>query len=145
MNFILKCLLSSMMFIASTIYAESIELKENTMSQQANIQINAQSFALMFADNAAAQALQQLLPLQLKMQDHLQNEKFATLPQTLPNEDQAVRQIEAGDVMLYQGNILVIFYESFETPYRYTRIGKIAHPAALKAALGSSEVVVKIE
>ena len=45
------------------------------------------------------------------------NEKVGPLPQALPANDEAVGHIEAGDILLWQGDSLVIFYESFATPY----------------------------
>lgn len=36
-----------------------------------------------------------------------------------------VKNIQKGDVMLYENNCLVIFYKSFTTSYEYTKIGHI--------------------
>ena len=38
---------------------------------------------------------------------------------------QLVGQIQKGDVMLFGSDCLVIFYDSFETEFRYTKIGHI--------------------
>lgn len=70
------------------------------------------------------------------MSDFNRNEKVATLPQTLTAADTVVKRIEAGDILLWQGNSIVVSYESFDTPYHYTRIGKITDAAGLKAAVG---------
>ena len=67
------------------------------------------------------------------------------LPQTLPTNDEAVGCIEAGDILLWQGDNLVIFYESFATPYRYTRLGKIDNVANLKSTVGTGNVSARLE
>jgi hypothetical protein len=105
-----------------------------------NITLNGQTFTATLADTPAADALQQL-PLTLNLRDYNRNEKVGPLPQTLPANDEAVGYIEAGDILLWQGDSLVIFYESFATPYRYTRLGKIDNVANLKSAVGAGECV----
>lgn len=122
--------------------------EENTMTQNPNRQsvrllVNGQTFDITLEENPTAQAFVQLLPLDLSMQDHLNNEKYAALPKALPADDKRAGRIEAGDVMLFQGNTLVVFYESFDSSYRYTKIGKIKNPNALKQALGKNDVQVK--
>lgn len=104
------------------------------------IDINGKRFTLQPADTAAAAELRKLLPLSLNMADYLQNEKHAELPRRLPAADKAAGRIEAGDVMLWQGQTIVVFYESFDSSYRYTRLGRIANPAGLKEAVGKGNV-----
>ncbi|MGK8252239.1 cyclophilin-like fold protein [Moraxella lacunata] len=113
-------------------------------AQTVKLTINNQAFDVALEDNPTAQAFTELFPLQLSMQDHLGNEKFATLPKALPNNDKLVGQIHVGDVMLYQGDTLVIFYESFYSDYRYTRIGKVIQTDGLNQALGRDRVDVQI-
>lgn len=108
-----------------------------------HIDINGKRFTLQPADTAAAAGLRQLLPLTLNMADHLQNEKHAELPRRLPAADKAAGRIEAGDVMLWQGQTIVVFYESFDSSYRYTRLGRIANPAGLKEAVGQGSVEMR--
>ncbi|MCI1068355.1 cyclophilin-like fold protein [Actinobacillus pleuropneumoniae] len=109
------------------------------------ITIGQQIFEAELADTEAARQLTELLPLTLEMQDHLRNEKFAELPQNLTAYDQAVGSIQTGDILLWQGNTLVIFYERFDTPYHYTNIGKIHNVKGLKEALGKGSIKVSFE
>lgn len=108
-----------------------------------SLSINNQVFDLQLENNPTATAFANLLPLDLTMSDHLNNEKFATLPNALPTNDKTAGQIHAGDVMLYQGDTVVIFYESFHSNYRYTKIGRISNADALKQTLGRGDVQVK--
>ena len=109
------------------------------------ITINGRHFATTLADTPAADALQQQLPLTLNLRDYNRNEKIGQLPQALPANDEAVGRIEAGDILLWQGSSLVIFYESFATPYRYTRLGKIDNVANLKSAVGTGNASARLE
>ena len=93
-------------------------------------------FAVALEDNPTARALAQMLPLTLDMPDLNDNEKHARLPQGLPTDPVRPGTIQAGDVMLYGSDTLVVFYKTFPSSYRYTRIGRIAQPEGLAQALG---------
>ncbi len=108
------------------------------------ITIGEASFTAELAGNATSDALQTLLPLTLSMDDHLRNEKHAQLPKPLPTDSHAPHQIQAGDVMLWGNDTLVIFYESFSSSYSYTRIGKISDVSQLKSAVGRGTVKVHL-
>ena len=43
----------------------------------------------------------------------------------IPSDAQSIERVEAGDLMLFGNDCLVLFYESFSTSYTYTRLGKI--------------------
>ena len=49
----------------------------------------------------------------------------AYLDESLPTNTYSPKYIEAGDVMLFGDNCLVIFYKSFDTSYSYSKIGHI--------------------
>ncbi len=136
---LLGLLLSIFMTQNAAIAAENtVKYQGNTM----NITIGQSTFSAELADTQAAKELTALLPLMLEMQDHLNNEKFAELPKSLSRQDQAVGRIEAGDIMLWGGDTLVVFYESFHSSYRYTRLGKIKNTAQLKNAVGAGKVTM---
>lgn len=107
------------------------------------ITIGEVSFTVELAGNATSDTLQTLLPLTLSMDDHLRNEKHAQLPKPLPTDSHTPHQIQAGDVMLWGNDTLVIFYESFTSSYSYTRIGKIQDVSQLKSAVGRGTVQVQ--
>jgi len=96
-------------------------------------------------DNATANAFRELLPMTIIMSELNGNEKYYYLPNTLPANASAVGSIQAGDLMLYGNNCLVLFYKSFSTSYSYTRIGKINEISGLAAALGAGSVTVTYE
>lgn len=61
-------------------------------------------------------------PVTITMSDNGGFEKVGDLPQSLPTSD--VRQTaQAGDIMLYVGNVLCVFYGS--NTWAYTKIGKL--------------------
>ena len=76
-------------------------------------------------DNSTVSALKEMLPLKLSMADLNNNEKYVYLDKSLPTNPHSPKHIEAGDVMLFGDNCLVVFYESFDTSYEYSKIGHI--------------------
>lgn len=110
--------------------------------RQMKITIGEHHFEAELADTRAAAELREMLPLTLQMSDHARNEKFAGLSRRLSANDSRPGRIEAGDILLWQGNTLVVFYESFDSSYRYTRLGRIRDVQGLKAALGAGDVAV---
>lgn len=105
--------------------------------------VNGQTFEAALADSPAASALVKRAPFEVLMHELNGNEKYANLQSPLPSAAQSVGKIEAGDVMLWGSDCLVVFYQSFRTPYRYTRIAKIADPRGLAEALGAESASVK--
>jgi hypothetical protein len=99
-------------------------------------------FAITLADNVAARAFAARLPLTLDMSELNGNEKHADLRQALPANASRPGTIRNGDLMLYGSNTLVLFYETFDSSYAYTRLGRVDDPAALVQALGRRGVRV---
>lgn len=121
--------------------AES-NIDQDINMKELEIIINGKSFIVSVEDNETAHAFVRLLPLNIDMKELNGNEKYYFLPESLPSDPTSVDVIEAGDVMLYQDNCIVIFYESHPTSYKYTRIGKIDDADGLVEALGKGSAEV---
>lgn len=80
------------------------------------------------------------LPLTLDMSELNGNEKYC-YGVSLPRADKYFGTIAAGDLMLYSGNCIVLFYGS-AGGYSYTRIGQLQSVEGLSATLGSGSVKV---
>lgn len=121
------------------------EADERTDTENMYIEVNGQRFALTLAENETAEAFRALLPAAWDMEELNGNEKFIYLDESLPSASEAVGQIEAGDLMLYGGSCVVLFYESFSTPYSYTRIGRLDDPRGIAEAVGGGDVTVSFQ
>ncbi len=107
-----------------------------------DIQIGNSHFMVVPEENETVAALAGRLPLEVDMSELNGNEKYVYLPESLPANPESIGTIRTGDVMLFGDNCLVIFYRSFETSYRYTRIGHIKDSEGLEVALGKGSVKV---
>lgn len=101
-----------------------------------------QSFAATLIDTDAAQALTEQFPLTLPMSEMNGNEKYFYLDGSLPTDPETPGQIAAGDILLYGDDCLVLFYESLQSTYQYTRLGSVDDPAGLAEALGVGDATV---
>ena len=115
-------------------------MENNTM----NVIVGDATFTATLVDNSSAQALVELLqegPLTIEMNDYGNMEKVGPIGQTLPANDEQITT-EPGDIILYQSNSLVIYYDT--NSWNFTRIGKInyATQEELLDALGSGAVSV---
>lgn len=104
--------------------------------------INGAAFDAVLAENDTARAFSALLPMDLHMTELNGNEKYHYLMSGLPNAPERVGHIEAGDILLFGDSCVVVFYQSFDTPYSYTRIGRIVSPENLAEQLGAGDVDV---
>ena len=89
------------------------------------VTVGGTTFSATFADNSGAQALKELLAdgdITIEMSDYAGFEKVGSLGQSLPTSNSQTTT-QAGDIVLYQGNQIVIFYGS--NSWSYTRLGKI--------------------
>ena len=106
-----------------------------------NVAINNKKYTLQLEDNQTVTEFLELLPQEYTMNELNGNEKYVYLEENLPTNSSNPKHINAGDVMLYGSNCLVIFYKSFDTSYSYTRIGHIDN----LPNLGSENISVVID
>lgn len=109
------------------------------------ISVNGRDFTAALEDNASARALAERLPMTISMEEHNGNEKYFNLAQDLPSAPERPGSIQAGDLMLYGPDGLVLFYEDLDSTYAYTRLGRIADPEGLAEALGGGRVTVTFQ
>ncbi len=122
-------------------WLQSLGISKQSTSDM-TVTVNGKSFGATLADNQTARAFAELLPLTLDMEELNGNEKYCYLSGSLPSNPTNPGKIEEGDIMLFGSSCVVIFYESFNTSYSYTRLGKVTDPSGLKAALGSGNPTV---
>ena len=120
---------------------ENITNNSKEVIDSMKITINNKEYKINLENNETTIKLIKLLPLELEMYELNGNEKYANLDNNLPTNASNSKEINAGDVMLYGNNCLVIFYKSFKTSYTYTKIGHIDN----LPNLGNDNIIVKIE
>lgn len=126
--------------VACSTYSEAAQpaMSNNKME----ITIGDNNLTATLADNSSAAALLELLKdgsVTVLMHDYGNFEKVGNLPTTLPRNDQNITT-EAGDIILYQGNSIVIYYD--HNTWNFTRLGKIDNITQneLKSILGSGNI-----
>lgn len=108
--------------------------------------VNGTALTAVMEENSSVSALLELLadgPLTIKMQDYGDMEKVGSLGTDLPRNDRQT-STEAGDLILYQGNSFVIYYDT--NSWSFTRLGKIQGitAGALRELLGDGDVTVTL-
>ena len=109
-----------------------------------NIAVNDSSFTATLAENAAVDALVDWMeegPITLELSDYADFEKVGPLGRSLPASDSQTTT-QAGDIVLYQSNQIVLFYGS--NSWNYTRLGSIDDLTGWEDALGSGDVTVTL-
>ena len=99
------------------------------------------------SDNSSAMAFYELLekgPVTIKMTDYGNFEKVGPLGTKLPRNDTQITT-QAGDIILYQGNQITIYYDT--NSWNFTRLGKVdgVTQTELKQILGKGDVTAVFE
>lgn len=106
------------------------------------ITVGKKTFSAKLYNNQTTQALVERFPLTVDMSELNSNEKYYYLSNTLPTASEQPRKIYAGDIMLYGDDCLVVFYETFSSSYKYTRLGYIEDAEGFAQILGAGNVQV---
>lgn len=115
--------------------------EENTVEKM-NLQIGNNSFTATLESNVAVDALVDMMreaPVVIQMSDYSGFEKVGSLGTSLPASNSQITT-KSGDIVLYNGNQIVIFYGS--NSWNYTRIGRIDDLSGWEDALGNGDVTV---
>ena len=147
---ILSCIFTLSVFLtgcgpetneAATTQAEESE-KEGDITMKMHVQIGDKIFTATLENNAAVDAFIEMMgtePVVIQMHDYAGFEKVGPLGASLPTSD-VHTTTQAGDIVLYNGNQIVIFYGP--KSWSYTRLGKIDDLSGWEEALGSGDVTV---
>lgn len=108
--------------------------------------INSIPVTAQWEENESVAALTELVknePLTIQMSMYGGFEQVGPIGQSLPRDDQQTTT-QAGDIVLYSGNQIVVFYGS--NSWAYTRLGHITDktPQELKELLGNGDIAIKI-
>ena len=124
------------------------DVTAQTMTQRLYITIDGQTLPVVLVDNAATQTLVATLQkgdITYEAHDYGGFEKVGALGRSLPTSDTQTTT-QAGDVILYSGNQIVLFYGS--NSWSYTRLGRMEYSsqAELESFLkaGQGNVTVKL-
>ena len=111
-----------------------------------NIEVNGTKIQVKLYDNSAAAAVKERLkkgPLTIPMKDYAHMEKFGSFGVQLPTNDERTTT-EAGDVILSEGNLLVLYYAP--NTWNFTRLGRVWNlsEAELRAVLGKGDITATL-
>lgn len=110
-----------------------------------SVQVGGSTFTAALEENAAVDVLVGMMeqgPVTIQMSDYSGFEKVGPLGTSLPTSNRQTTA-QAGDIVLYQGNQIVIFYGS--NSWSYTRLGHIGNLAGWEEALGRGDVTVTFD
>ena len=126
------------------------ENRDDTMPDEIKISVSGKTLPVKIEDNEATKALVAALSeasITYEAHDYGGFEKVGPLGRSLPASDTQITT-QAGDVILYSGNQIVLFYGS--NTWSYTRIGKMQYESLdelksfLKAGEGNISVTLSL-
>ena len=133
--------------LTDDVEADTNQDNSNVMeANHMNIKIGDHILTATLVENSSVDALKEALlenPITINMRDYGSMEKVGSLGMDLPKNDQQITT-EAGDIILFQGNMFVIYYAP--NSWNFTRLGKINNVTAeeLKEILGDGNLSITL-
>lgn len=132
--------------VGETHVSEEEEASQETDGEQEEamlkITVGDEELLAVFEDNSSAEEFRELLaqgPVTVEMEDYGGFKKVGPLGTTLTRNDQQITT-EPGDVILYQGNQITIYYGT--NTWSFTRLARIQDSESLREKLGEGTVSV---
>lgn len=124
----------------------SKETEEEPEMKTLTMKIDGTAVAVDWEENGSVTALAELVkdkPLTVQMSMYGGFEQVGSLGKSLPRND-VQTTTQAGDIVLYSGNQIVVFYGS--NSWAYTRLGHISDKtsAQMKDLLGNGDVTLEL-
>lgn len=111
--------------------------------QSMKMYINAEKVRVLWEDNESVKALNELLPIEIEMKMYSDFEQVGSIGKKLPRNDVQMTT-KSGDIVLYAGDQLVVFYGS--NSWAYTKLGKIdLNEDKVKDLLGNGDVKITLK
>ena len=115
------------------------EAKETAMT----LSIDGKDMPITWEDNASVNELKEICPLKVNMSMYGGFEQVGSIGQSISRDDKQITT-EFGDIVLYSGNQIVVFYGS--NSWAYTKLGHIdLSEEELTQLLGNGDVVLEIK
>lgn len=109
------------------------------------ITIKNKKYEAVLYDNSTTKELIKKFPITITMSDLNGNEKYYNFSKSFSTSSENVANINKGDIMLFGDNCLVIFYKSFSTRYKYTKLGYIKNTEDLESSFGKGDISITFE
>ena len=106
------------------------------------LSIDGKEMPVTWEDNASVKELKEICPLKVDMSMYGGFEQVGSIGQSISRDDKQITT-EFGDIVLYSGNQIVVFYGS--NSWAYTKLGHIdLSEEELTQLLGNGDVVLEI-
>ena len=124
--------------------SEVAQQGEAMAATEIQVEANRQTLAATLENNSSAEAFASLLatgPLTVSMRDYADMEKVGSLPTAFPRSDAQI-SVGPGDVVLYQGNQITVYYGT--NSWNFTKLAHIEGATAeqMRAFLGEGDADV---
>ena len=130
--------------VSDTSAGESIpEADDNELEDTMRLLIGKTEVPVTWEENASVEALRALCPVTIQMSMYGGFEQVGPIGQSIVRNDEQT-STDYGDIVLYSGNQIVIFYGS--NSWAYTRLGHVDLPQKeMSELLRNRDVTIKLE